>query len=242
MHPARAHNSATRRLSARLGERTRLSWGAQPLNMTMTEPAERPGRPANRDDTRSLGGVRLLAGLSGLRRSGWLSGIRLGVGLAGTRRLAGLSGLRHASGLSGIGCLGSHLGSLLGGMSRAVSTCHTRRAGPQPVVTASSNGISSAPRTPSASRVPRSQCATSRRTTISTTVGGAPANPPPAEEARVHGRAFRAIAGRPRPARRLNFCGHEGQEQFRVGLRHGIRPAGRQCGIRPRGRRHFGGP
>jgi hypothetical protein len=107
------------------------SWGAQPPNMSMTErrePRRTPGRRVNRNHTRSLGGVRLLAGLSGLRRSGWLSGIRLRVGRAGARRLAGLSGLRHASGLSGIGCLGGHLGSLLVGMSGAVNTCPTRRA------------------------------------------------------------------------------------------------------------------
>jgi hypothetical protein len=95
-----------------------------------------------RNHTRSLGGLWLLAGLSGLRRSGWLSRIRLRVGPAGTRGLAGLAGLRHASGLSGIlRCLGSHLGSLIVGMAAAVDTCHTRPGGTQPVATSSSNGI-----------------------------------------------------------------------------------------------------
>ena len=60
--PARAHNSAIRRLSTRprtgapdFRQRTcdeQRSWGTQPANMSMTnprEPRERPGRPANRN-------------------------------------------------------------------------------------------------------------------------------------------------------------------------------------------------
>ena len=60
--PARAHNSAIRRLSTRpwagaldFRQRTcdeQRSWGTQPPNMSMTnrrEPRKRPGRPANRN-------------------------------------------------------------------------------------------------------------------------------------------------------------------------------------------------